>query len=96
MVGGVAGAVLGGVSAPGVRAVGAALVVAVQQGRHDGGQQFAVGACGDGVHGARAVVVGQDHPEVVGGGVFGAAVHLVDVCVGDRRGVGGLRWSAAG
>jgi len=35
------------------------------------------GACGDGVHGVGAVVVGQDHPEVVGGRVFGAAVHLL-------------------
>ena len=40
-----------------------------------GGQQFAIGACGYGVHGARPVVVGQDDPEVVGGGVFGAAAH---------------------
>jgi hypothetical protein len=46
------------------------------------GQQIAVGVCGDGVHGAGAVVVGQDHSEVVGGAVFGAAVHLVDACVG--------------
>ena len=46
------------------------------------GQQIAVGVCGDGVHGAGAVVVGQDHSEVVGGAVFGAAAHLVDACVG--------------
>src|ERR1700677_4027169 len=38
LVGGVAGTVLSGVPAPGMRALGAALVVAVQQGRHDGGQ----------------------------------------------------------
>jgi hypothetical protein len=28
------------------------------------------------------VVVGQDHSQVVGGALFGAAVHLVDACVG--------------
>jgi hypothetical protein len=34
------------------------------------------------VHGADAVTVGHDHPKVLRGGVFGAAVHLVDACVG--------------
>jgi hypothetical protein len=51
-------------------------------GRRHRGQLLAVGVCGCGVHGAGAVVVGQDHSEVVGGAVFGAAVHLVDACVG--------------
>ena len=46
---------------------GGAAFVAVQQGRDIGGQQIAVGVCGCGVHGAGAVVVGQDHSEVVGG-----------------------------
>jgi len=41
-----------------------------------------VGACGDGVHGGRAVVVGKDHPEALRGGVFSAAVHLMDGGVG--------------
>ena len=30
------------------------------------------------MHGVGAVVFGQDHPEVVGGGVFGAAAHVVE------------------
>jgi len=34
------------------------------------------------VHGADAVIVGQDHPKVVRGGAFVAAVHLVDAYVG--------------
>ena len=45
-----------------------------------------------GVHGAGAVVVGQDHPEVLCGTVFIAALfiaalQLVDAGVGDRAGV---------
>src|SRR5271156_4190561 len=36
-----------------------------------------LGAFGVGVHGDRAVVGGQDHPQVVGGGVFVAPAHLV-------------------
>ena len=58
MVDGFAGEVLRGVLLPGLDAVGAALMVAVEKGRHGGGQQIAVGAFGDGVHGGRAVVVG--------------------------------------
>ena len=58
LVGGFAGEVLGGVLLPGLGAVGAALMVAVEKGRHGRGQQVAVGAGGDGVHGGRAVVVG--------------------------------------
>jgi hypothetical protein len=77
-----AGAVLGGVPAPGLGAVSAALVVAVQQGRNTGGQKLMVGACGHGVHGAGAVVAGENHPEALGGGVFGAAVHLIDALAG--------------
>ena len=47
------------------------------------GSEVAVGAGGDGVHGAGAVVVGgQDGVQRVGGGVFGAAVDLVVACVG--------------
>src|SRR5271168_2208354 len=36
-----------------------------------------LGAFGVGVHGDRAVVGGQDHPQGVGGGVFVAPAHLV-------------------
>ena len=83
LVGRIAGTVLGGVLTPGLRAVGAALVVAVQQGGHGGGQQFAVGTCGDGVHGARRGRRWRSGScaEAVGGGVFGAAAHLVDAGV---------------
>jgi hypothetical protein len=49
LVGGVAGAGLCLVLAPGLGAVGAALVVAVEQCGNDGGQQLAVGALRDGV-----------------------------------------------
>jgi len=60
------------VPAPGLRALGAALVVAVQQARDDGGKQFTVGICRDGVHGAGTVVVADQHGvQGVGGGVFG-------------------------
>jgi hypothetical protein len=36
-----------------------------------------IGAFSLDVHGERTVVVGQDHPQAVGGGVFVAAAHLV-------------------
>ena len=39
------------------------------------------GAFGFGVQGALAVIVGQDHPQVVGGDVFVAAAQLVDLAV---------------
>jgi hypothetical protein len=75
---------LGGVLPPRLAPGGAAFVVAVQQGGDDAGQQDAVGACGFGVHGAGSLVVGQDHPEVVCGGVFVAAPQGMDVGAGDR------------
>jgi hypothetical protein len=43
LVGGVAGTVLSGVQAPALRAVSAALVVAVQQARNDGGTALSSG-----------------------------------------------------
>jgi len=58
----------GAVFAPGLTPAGASLVVAVEQGRDDGWQLMTVDRkFGVGVHGARAVVVGQDHPEATRG-----------------------------
>ena len=42
--------------------------------------------CSASAHGVGPVNVGQDHPEVVGSGVFGAAPQLMHVCAGDRAG----------
>ncbi|HYB37843.1 MAG TPA: hypothetical protein VEF72_20300 [Mycobacterium sp.] len=42
---------------------------------------------GFGVNALRELIVGQDHPEVVGGEVFGAAAQHVHVVAGDRAGV---------
>jgi hypothetical protein len=61
--------------------------VAVEQPANDFGEQLAVGVFGFGVHGVGPVIVGQDHPEAVGSGVFGAAPQLMHVCAGDRGGV---------
>ena len=77
----------GGVVAPCLAACGAAGVVAVEQPANDFGEQLAVGVFGFGVHGVGPVIVGQDHPEAVGSGVFGAAPQLMHVCAGDRGGV---------
>ena len=77
LVGGLAGAFGCAVSAPGVSPLGAALVVACPAVCHDRGELVGIGAFGVGVHGERAVVVGQDHPQAVGGGVFVASAQLV-------------------
>ena len=63
----------GGVLAPDCAPRRAALLLALQQIRDGVGQKVLLGAFSFGVHGARPVVVGQDHPEVVRGGVFVAA-----------------------
>ena len=60
----------------------AALVVAVQQSRLQPWQQFAIGAVGLRVRGARPVLVGQNDAEVVCGGVFVATPYLVDFGAG--------------
>lgn len=73
------------VSAPSLCARGAALVMSVKQGGHRLGHQIAVGAFGDCVHGAGAVVVGgQDRVQCVRGSMFGAPMQLVN------RGLGGV------
>jgi hypothetical protein len=78
-------ALRGGVFAPGLVACAAAGVVAVEQPADDVGEQLAVGVFGFGVHGAWALIVGQDHPEVVSGVVFGAAPQHVHGCACDKR-----------
>jgi len=55
----------------------AALIVACQRVCHDRGQMVAVAAFGVGVHGERPLVVGQDHPQGMGGGVLVASAQLV-------------------
>src|ERR1700726_461480 len=51
------------------------------------GKQMPLRPSGFGVHGARAVVVTQDRPEHIGGGVFVAAPQPVDLRTCDRSGV---------
>jgi predicted dehydrogenase len=73
--------------APGFAAGGAALIVALEQLRHDVGEELAGCSFGFGVHGAWPVVGGQNAAHHGRGGVFVAATQDMNVGAGDRAGV---------
>ena len=73
--------------APGFAAGGAALIVALEQLRHDVGEELAGCSFGFGVHGAWPVVGVQNAAHHGRGGVFVAATQDMNVGAGDRAGV---------